>query len=134
MELTVNRKISDDKSVEGDFLIDGVVQFHTIERPWLNGANTPDLACILPGTYSVIIDFSPHFGRNMPHILNVPGRAEIRIHPANRASQLEGCIAIGMIEGSDYIGESDVAFGKFFPVLKAALTLSQVSITIQNQF
>ena len=134
MILQVNRNKSDSVSVEGDFLIDGVFLCHTIERPWMDGANTPDLACILPGTYPVIIDFSPHFNRLMPHILNTQGRSEVRIHSANMASQLRGCIALGMTEGVDFIGESQIAFNKFFPVLQTALTKEQVWITINNMF
>jgi hypothetical protein len=71
----------------------------------------------------------------MPHILNVPGRSEIRIHPANMASQLEGCIALGMIEEKDFVGQSQVAFDKFFPVLQTAINGgNKVFITIVNQF
>ena len=133
MDLKAIRNKFDDVSTEGDFYIDNEYLCHTIERPYQNGANTVGQSSILPGVYPVIIDFSPHFNRPMPHVLNVPGRSEIRIHPAKMASQLEGCIALGVTESKDFIGESQIAFNKFFPLLEAALKSGSVNIEIVNQ-
>jgi hypothetical protein len=37
---------------------------------------------------------SPKYGDHL-HIVDVPGRSYILIHPANFVSQLRGCIAVG---------------------------------------
>jgi hypothetical protein len=132
--LTINRNKSDDVCLEGEFLVDGAQKWYTLERPWMNGSNTPKVASILPGTYEVIVDYSPHFGRFMPHIINVPGRTNIRIHPANWVTQLEGCIAIGKTEGKDYIGMSDAAFDEFIALLDIELKSGKVFLTINNLF
>ena len=40
---------------------------------------------------------------------DVPGRDGIRIHAANHADQLEGCIAVGYVRDGDGIGSSRAA-------------------------
>ena len=133
MILTVNRDISDDISTEGKFLINNVFKYYTIERPWQNGANARGQSCFLPGTYEIIIDPSIRFGKPMPHILNVPARDGIRIHPANWANQLEGCIAIGTTRSKDAIGMSVVAFNAFMELLKIEMDAKRkVFITVNN--
>ncbi len=55
------------------------------------------------GTYEAALRYSPKhaaldfgYGRGMVYGLkDVPGRTDIELHPANLASQLEGCIAPG---------------------------------------
>ena len=56
------------------------------------------------GTYPVILSVSSKFkkrswaskyGGLVPELLNVKGFSGVRIHPANRAEELEGCIAVG---------------------------------------
>jgi hypothetical protein len=75
----------------------------TLERPWLN--NDPDVSCIPPGVYQCIWNLSPHLtilaGHNVftYELQNVPNRSGIRIHPANKVSQLEGCVAPGLSYG-----------------------------------
>src|SRR6266700_3061344 len=51
--------------------------------------------CIPVGTYDLLFMWSNHFKQIMPHIV-VPGRQAIEVHWANYASQLEGCIALGI--------------------------------------
>ena len=134
MELTVNRKISDDKSVEGDFLIVDKYFCESLELPWGNGANQHGINCILPGRYSVTIDFSPHHQRLWPHILNVPNRDEIRIDVANFPTQIKGCVAVGFTKGVDFIGQSQIAWNQLFNVIQTALTKEHVWITFANKF
>ena len=56
------------------------------------------------GTYQVVLSVSPKFsnrawakkyGGLVPEILKVKGYSGVRIHPANTADQVEGCIAPG---------------------------------------
>ena len=65
----------------------------TIERPWLG--NKPFKSCIPPGMYPMERRSSAKFGDHY-HVLDVPERSLILIHPANYASELQGCIAPGL--------------------------------------
>lgn len=66
---------------------------YTVEREWLG--NQPNISCIPDGTYTAIISYSPRFGRGLYLLSPVPDRSGIRIHPANLARQLNGCVALG---------------------------------------
>lgn len=65
----------------------------TIELPWRN--NNVKTSCVPCATYPLVWEFSQHFGRNLWEVKNVPGRDEAKIHPANRVSELLGCIGLG---------------------------------------
>lgn len=65
----------------------------TMELPDKNNASK--ISCIPKGTYTCRYTLSPSFQKHTYEILNVPGRAGIRIHSANYASQLLGCVALG---------------------------------------
>ncbi len=96
------------------------IQSHvfTIERPWLN--NQHGISCIPNGVYDVEKYISPTKG-DVWLLQNVPNRSEIEIHPANFASQLEGCIAPGNAMGE--IGGVPAVLGSqvTFHMLKSVL-------------
>ncbi len=83
------------------------------------------------GTYNVTIDFSPHFNRNMPHILNVPDFEGVRIHSGNDDADTEGCILVGQTwTGGDFIGSARDAFNVLFPKIQLAF-VNKETITIE---
>ena len=51
------------------------------------------------GTYKIIYNWSPKFGRNLPRLLNVPHFEGILIHPGNTAADSAGCILVGKNTG-----------------------------------
>jgi hypothetical protein len=64
---------------------------YTIELPWLK--NQRRISCIPEGTYVLKKRFSNKFGWHL-HLIDVPGREFILIHPGNDAKkELLGCIA-----------------------------------------
>lgn len=65
----------------------------TLELP--DKDNAQKISCIPTGIYTCKYTLSAHFNKHTYEVLNVPGRAGIRIHSANMASQLLGCIALG---------------------------------------
>ncbi len=85
-DFSANETFGEMHTEDGDFLC------YTIERPWLN--NQHNVSCIPAGTYDVEEFNSPKHG-NVWHVLNVPQRDMIEIHPANFASELLGCIGVG---------------------------------------
>jgi len=83
------------------------------------------------GRYQVIIDFSDHFGTDMPHILNVPDYGGVRIHSGNVPADTLGCLLVGLDQGTDIITNSRLAFTSFYMVLKQAIDSGEaVYITI----
>ena len=64
----------------------------TLELPWKN--NKRMISCIPLGTYNVIKRVSKKYGEHF-HIIDVPGRDFILIHPANYVTQLRGCVGVG---------------------------------------
>lgn len=65
----------------------------TMELP--NRNNERRVSCIPAGSYVCSQTYSPHFGKPTYELMNVPQRSAIRIHPANFAQELLGCIALG---------------------------------------
>jgi hypothetical protein len=112
--VTRNLKKTTPNAVFGDLTFKGNWICYTME-------NAADL--VLPGTYSAQLDKSPHLGYVCPH-LRVPDRdalaggdAGIRLHVANFASQIRGCVALGLEIGPDCLNHSQAAFDKMMAVL-----------------
>lgn len=108
-EATLTRKEDDGTQTLGEFVftgIDGkVIKLYSMELPWKN--NKRNVSCIPKGKYKVITTLSNRFKVNMWLLLNVKNRDGIRIHSANYARQLNGCIALGIskadLDGDGYI-------------------------------
>ena len=64
----------------------------TLELPWRE--NQVGVSSIPKGEYKLAHRRSPKYGDHI-HVMEVPGRSYILIHPANFVSQLRGCIAVG---------------------------------------
>lgn len=88
--------------------IEGVKTLASLELPWLN--NEVEISCIPKGNYKVVTNFSSKYQKDMWQVLDVEGRTGIRIHSANYASEIEGCIVLGS-ERKDINGDGtmDVA-------------------------
>ena len=90
MVLVLNRTYFPE-GTQGVLEWNGTLVCYTIELPWLE--NQRRISCIPEGEYILQPRFSPKFGWHL-HLMNVPGRDLILIHPANDAKkELLGCIA-----------------------------------------
>ena len=111
------------ESPDGDY-------WYTIEQPWND--NKPFHSCVPTGTYIVRKYKSPRFGntyvlenkslnvyadREEAELAGPDNRYACLIHSANRAKELQGCIAPGMVRGAI---EGDEA------VLKSRDALNQI--------
>lgn len=72
----------------------GVLKFSTIENYEKR---------IQAGCYSMRWSLSPKFKTKTLEIMGVPNRYGIRIHPANRGSDVQGCIGVGIYQECEEI-------------------------------
>lgn len=79
------------EGINGELKVGGQHVCYTIELPWRE--NVHNNSCIPEGRYELAKRYHEHYGWHM-HVLNVPEREGILIHPATDAkTQLKGCIA-----------------------------------------
>lgn len=86
-------------AVMGTLLVGGVLVAHTLENK----------DKLLPyGEYSLVVNKSPSFGRDLPLIFNdkIKKSRGFRIHAGNRASESRGCILVGNGRMNDTITDS----------------------------
>lgn len=98
MKLRVERLWRKATYTVGRLYVDGKLYCNTLEdvvRDLTKEAKVPGKTAIPAGTYKVIYNWSPKFGRNLPRLLNVPHFDGILIHPGNTADDSAGCILVG---------------------------------------
>ncbi len=133
-EFKLKRTTYTDNSTIGELTLDGQRICFTLEdkvRP-KGAAKVHGKTAIPAGRYQVIIDFSNAFNAIMPHVLNVPGFAGIRIHVGNRESDSLGCVLVGRKKGVDSIYESKQAYGAFLSLLQKHLKAGTVYLVIED--
>lgn len=97
-KVKIVRTFGNEKQTLGTLTVDGFT-CKTLELPDKNNASR--VSCIPVGKYICKFTKSPLFSKNAGKdvftyaVLIVPNRAGIRIHSANYARQLLGCIALG---------------------------------------
>jgi hypothetical protein len=112
----------------GHLFVDGAPFCVTLERPAARFGDPQP--CIPAGEYRVTLYQSPHFGRLMPLLEDVPGRSGIEIHWGNFVRDFEGCIGVGgtrgeLPDGSPTIWNSRAAFDRLFDQLSATIKDAQ---------
>lgn len=103
-KVTRTRRVGETKTAEGYTLgiltRDGVQVGYTLEdedrKLESGGAKVFGKTAIPRGRYLVKLTYSNRFRKMLPQIMDVPGYEGVRIHGANTAEQLEGCIAVGV--------------------------------------
>ena len=132
-----------EKSTISRLFIDGVFECYVLEgvdRGLKQSMTTAEIAAIkvpgataIPeGVYGIDITFSPHFGKDMPLLENVPGYDGVRIHPGNFPSDTEGCLLVGKGWELDEDTDSRVEFDSLYPKLQAALKDGRITLTIDR--
>jgi hypothetical protein len=88
----------------------------TIERPWLN--NQPNISCIPSGQY-ICKRYSSEKYPNTYEITGVPHRTHILFHIANYATEVRGCVALGLSihDGEMMVVNSRLAVERFMNYL-----------------
>lgn len=121
MVIEVIRKIELNDCQIGEILVDGKHFGYTLEDI-SRDEKVYGATAIPSGKYNVIVDYSEHFNKFLPHVLNVPRFAGIRIHGGNTAKDTEGCILVGLDEwpAMHKISNCAVAISKLTLLIKAA--------------
>lgn len=129
MILELKRKIFTDDSTIGELSIDGEFVCYTLEDK-VRDVKIQNVTAIPYGKYEVIINFSNHFQKYMPLLLNVPGYAGVRIHSGNKSTDTEGCILVGSSKSLNFIGNSRATFASLFARMKKVEKKEKIFINI----
>jgi hypothetical protein len=90
------------------------------------------ITAIPTGRYEVAFTYSNRFKRFMMQLLNVPGYEGIRIHVANTAKDVEGCIGVAYEDSSDgFAGNSRKAMKDLEAFLRPISKTEKIFITIE---
>lgn len=131
MNLKLVRQIFTDKSTIGELYIDGAQEAWTLELPNKDGLHG---SCISAGTYKMACLYSFDFGRNMPHLVDVPERSHIMLHWGNTPSDTKGCILLGHSHADNWVGSSRAAFDALWPKFMDGLKAGDVTIEVVGGF
>jgi hypothetical protein len=101
LTVTLQRTSDNGKRTRGILTV-GSQTFYTLEEPWKD--NRKGISCIPHGTYRVVphgweVDSKVKFKRSY-RLLNTAPRVAILIHTGNTTDDIEGCILVGMAEGT----------------------------------
>ena len=127
LELTLKRLYSKPSHIIGQLGTSDTYIADTLERPWIN--NQENISCIPDGRYEVQMLFSEHFQRKLPHLLNVPNRTNVMIHPGNTVNDSEGCILVGKNSAPGILTNSSDISDKLNAMLTAELRPVWITIT-----
>jgi hypothetical protein len=131
MQLMVVRQPSDAACTLGKMYVNGAFECYTLEDT-VRPVKIQNATAIPAGLYFVEVTMSPHFGKPLPLLKNVPNYEGVRIHSGNTAADTEGCILVGDGEGRDVITQSRVAFDRLFAKIQQAMADGeQVTILIR---
>lgn len=140
MKLQLNRHPTGLTCTIGELLVDGSPFCYTLEDPIREVDGQPVSAwkvagdtAIPSGLYQVEITYSPHFERDLPILLDVPGFDGIRIHGGNTDRDTEGCILVGQWSGGEFIRNSQMTLQSLMDMLEVAVIGRQpISIEVCN--
>ena len=133
MELQLVRKTLGPVATLGDLSIDGAYECHILEDKVREIPGQPVASwkvwgktAIPAGRYKIEVVHSPHFGRLMPHLIDVPGYTGVLIHWGNTDVDTDGCLITGTtIDGPDHVSASRLAWESLFPKIEDALAASE---------
>lgn len=143
MEIKINRIAKKSTYTIGKLYIDGKYFCDTLEdadRGLTDNMTKEEVkkikvygqTAIPTGTYTVVVDYSTRFKKQMPHILNVKGFDGIRIHAGNTDKDSLGCVLVGKNKVVGKVIESQLTYKKLYSELITAQNAKeQIKLTIQ---
>lgn len=132
MKLTLQRYLFTEDYTMGLLFIDGVYFCDTIEDKYrgqdLKKTKVMHETCIPYGVYDVKITYSPKYKKNMPQILDVPYFTGVRIHAGNKATDISGCVCVGVKSDNGEVAQSRKTYNA---LLKRLETSNNIKIDIK---
>src|SRR3990167_4069622 len=108
----LRRFLDTGRETYGVFICDAKPVCLTLELCWLG--NTPNISCIPSGAYKARwVKPTEKIPYEHYVLADVPAREGIALHKANKASELSGCITVGMEFGVDGVLRSGEALDRF---------------------
>jgi len=90
------------------------------------------ITAIPTGRYEITITFSNRFQKPMIQIMNVKGFEGVRMHVANTAKDVEGCIGVAYEDSSDgFAGDSKKCAEKLEVDVELAIKKEKIWLTIE---
>lgn len=100
-----------------------------------NEAKIYGKTAIPAGSYHLVLGYSPHFKRELPHLEDVPGFTEVMIHGANTPLDLKGCVGVGRRRTTTGIADCAGVVDEIVSQLRAAEQRGEASsITVEDDF
>lgn len=129
MELTLIRHAFKPTYTIGKLYIDGKYFCDTLEDVVRKGPKVMHETAIPAGTYEVILNVSPRFGKVLPRLLNVPGFDGILIHAGNTSKDTSGCILVGQNKEVGKVINSQATMKRLMEVLQSHK--EKITITVK---
>ena len=124
MNLSLIRDTFTETSTTGKLFIENEFECYVLEdqdrKLEAGGKKIYGRTAIPRGRYKIELDWSPKYGRDMPHVLDVPHFDGIRIHTGNRSEDTEGCLIVGQERIENYVRNSKLAFDVLLEKMKMA--------------
>lgn len=140
MRLRLERKYFKEDYTIGNLYVDGKFFSNTLEDKnrdlnkngrFDNGeTKVYGQTCIPFGTYKIIVNMSPKFGRELPRLLDVPHFEGILIHRGNSPENTLGCILVGENKVKGQVINSTPYEERLVRMMKEALSRGE-DITIE---
>lgn len=124
MNLSLIRDTFTEFSTTGKLFVENDFECYVLEdqdrKLEAGGKKVYGRTAIPRGRYKIELDWSPKYGRDMPHVLDVPQFEGIRIHTGNRSEDTEGCLIVGQERVDNYVRNSKLAFDALLQKLNIA--------------
>lgn len=135
MEIKVKRRYFADTYTIGTMYVDGERFCDTLEDRYRDMSKEPKVTgqtAIPYGTYKLVVNRSPKFGRDLPRLLGVPHFDGILIHRGNSPADTSGCILVGENRVKGRVVDSTRFEARLVELLKAAQERGElITITIE---
>lgn len=125
MVIELLRCYENDHGMFGMFIAEKKIVCVSLEKKW--SFNMRNVSCIPTGTYNIDIISHPKFGRCF-RVLDVPERDGILIHPANKESELRGCIAPGLAYRADGVSHSRLGLERLLALKPTVLRIEKAHL------
>lgn len=126
MKLRIKRIFHGMVYTVGRLSVDGVYFCDTLEPAWRDfgpgrpGKKVKGQTAIPEGRYTVVVSYSPRFGRWLPLLADVFGFDGVRIHAGNTPQDTEGYILVGENKRVGMVLNSRVTLAKLMATLRKA--------------